>query len=147
VQRDPARDLADDLPPNGIVVSCGTEDRARVVGLRKLRLATAARQPSGERRDGGCAGIVVVAPRAEREVELPGRSVTPAVKLAPEDESRAEAGTHREERKVGDPARHALPELTERREVDVVLELHRHVECALQLTGECPSLEAFDVAR
>ena len=43
VQRDPARDLADDLPSNGIVVSCGPEDRPRVIGWRKLRLATAAR--------------------------------------------------------------------------------------------------------
>ena len=66
----------------------------------------------------------------QREVDLAGRAVAAAVQLAAEDEAGAEAGADREEREVVDPARDALPALTERGEVDVVLERDRQAEAS-----------------
>ena len=44
----------------------------------------------------------------------------------------AEPGSYREEDEVVDPARDTVPLLAERREVDVVLERHRHAQAALR---------------
>ena len=74
-------------------------------------------------------------------VELAGGAVVPGVQLAAEHEPHPQAGTDREERKVVDAARHALPFLAERGEVDVVHERHVEAEAPRELVAECDALE------
>ena len=73
-------------------------------------------------------------PRAkQREVDLAGRAMVPAVQLALEHETGAHASPDREEDEVRDAARNAGPALAERREVDVVLEGDRKSQTLAQV--------------
>src|SRR5919201_2045114 len=104
VERDPPGDLVDDFGGDGVAVSGGTEDRARVVGGREGGGTAVAGNPSRQLQDGDRAGIVVVVSGAEREVELSRRAVAAAVELAAEHEPRTEPGPDREECEVRDTA-------------------------------------------
>src|SRR5439155_15689671 len=80
-----------------------------------------------------------------RVVELACGAVAAAMQLAAKHEPGAEAGPDRDEHEVVDAARDAAPLLAERRQVDVVLELHRALESRAELRREGIALEAGDV--
>src|SRR4029450_13597730 len=100
---------------------------------------------SGELRDGGRRRIHLVPKTQQREVDLAGRAMVPAVQLALEHEAGAHASPDREEDEVRDAARNAGPALAERREVDVVLEGDRKSQTLAQVVCQGPALEALDV--
>src|SRR5205823_14761051 len=132
VQRYPPCDLGDDGPRCLVALARGAEDGARIGGA------------AGERRDLRSGGIDAVKSN-QREIDLARGAVAAAMELAAEDDACAHARADREEDEIVDAVRNSLPLLTERGEVDVVLERDRQAEGALQLARECSTFETADV--
>ena len=80
-------------------------------------------------------------------VDLAGGAVAAGVQLTAEHESHAQARADREEREVVDAARHALPFLAERSQVDVVHERHLEPEPAVQVVAEHHALELEEMGQ
>src|SRR5213078_4673636 len=131
VQRYPPCDLGDDGLRCLVALARGAEDGARIGGA------------AGERRDLRSGGIDAVKSN-QREIDLARGAVAAAVELAAEDDACAHARADREEDEIVDATRNSLPLLTERGEVDVVLQRDRQAEGALQLARECSAFETGD---
>ena len=104
-----------------------------------------ARREISAREMGAPARIEVLAEADRDEVDLPCGAVSPAVELAVQHETRTQARTHREERKVLDAACGTAPLLAERGEVDVVVHRDPQAEPIRHLVAKRASLERREV--
>src|SRR4051794_28883482 len=139
----------DDLERERVAAARRGEDLTGVERRAQRRLQPALRgEPRGERRHAdGRRVVLALEVAAEREVHLAGGPVMAPVQLAPQHEPGAEAGSDREEHEVLHPLPHAAPVLADGRQVDVVVDRHRHTQGLLERGPDPHPLQPRDVPR
>ena len=148
VQRDPPRLLLDDLQGERVACAGRSEHRPRVERRHQRRSRpVAVDELFGQRGDCGRRRVEVVLQADPHEIDLPGGTSMPPMKLAAQHDPGTEPRSDRDEGEVVDATRDAAPALPERRKIDVVLERHRTADRVAELANERRAFDLRDVRR